>query len=166
MINDFTVHLIQLHFPDSPPDVSVAFRQDSKDFLTTTLNSISKTQYDIIIVAAHSFSGFWHHLLSRDEQRVLLSKADLILSGTSHIFDRAADPLRGDRGALILNAGSVVEPFLFARPGFLQVNVLRNPTTIVVQFMDMRKNEYRLAPKGFAFQKQWRGRIRELVRSY
>ena len=161
VINDFIIHLIQLHFPDMPPDVNISFQQESKDFMVATLNYINKTNTDIIIVVAHSFSGFWHQLLSQSEQKVLLSKADLVLSGTSHFFDRAIDPLFDDNGALILNAGSITDPFFFTSPGFIQVNVLKEPTALAVQFIDVRK-EYRLASNGFAFIKPHRGRIRDL----
>ena len=145
-VNDFTVHIIQLHFPDTPRNTSLSFRQESRDFLIKTLEDLKITQYDIVIVAAHSMSGFWHHLLSNEEQNILLSKADLILSGTSHIFDRVICPLNHEDGALILNPGSVTDPFFFSPPGFLQVNVLNNPVRLVVQFVDVRNEEYEIAP--------------------
>ena len=158
-VKDYKIHLIQLHFPDQPQDVRVSFKQESKDFLIQTLNSIKKSKNDIIIVGAHSLSGFWHHLLSKTEQKILYGKADIILSATTHIFDRALDPFKGDNGVMIFNTGSLTDPFLFCPPGYVQVNVLKNPDAIVLQYLDVSKEEYKLATSGLAFIKFRDGKI-------
>jgi hypothetical protein len=150
-VGDIGIHIIQLHFPDTPMDVRISFRQDSRDFLINTLNSIVKNENDLVVVAAHSMSGFWHHLLSRDEQAVLLGKADIVLSGTSHAFDRIVCPIHGEEGALILNAGSVTDPFFYTAPGFIQVNVMREDRGFVLQYIDLRNEVYEMAPVELRF---------------
>jgi predicted phosphodiesterase len=150
-IGDFNIHIMQLHFPDTPMDVRVSFKQESRDYMIAKLNSITKSKYDIIIVVAHSMSGFWHHLLTAEEQRILLTKSDIILSGTSHVFDRVICPLNGEDGALILNAGSVTDPLFNSAPGYIQVNVLREPAGIMVQYIDLRNVVYQIAPTEYRF---------------
>ena len=150
-INQHKIHLIQVHFPDEPIDTSISFKQDSRDFIIDTLKQIKKSKNDIIIVGAHSVTGFWHHLLTKQEQKILFNKADLIFSATSHIFDRAVDPLNGDKGSLIINTGSVTSPILFCPPGYLQVNVMKSSNSIILQYIDLSKDKYEFADRGFAF---------------
>lgn len=167
-IENITLHLIQLHFPDEPHDTGVSFKQESRDYMIEIIKAINKTKNDIIIVSAHSMTGFWHHLLSREELEILLDKADMLFSATTHIYDRALDPLYGDRGAFIFNTGSVCLPLLFSPPGYVKVNVLDKPRAIVLQYIDLNKDNYDFADEGFAFIKYMnnnnkRGRIMPLI---
>jgi len=135
-IEHLNIHLIQLHFPDAPSDVNLSFHQSSKDFLVTILQNINKTPNDFIIVGAHSYTGFWHHLLSDHEQKILFQKTDLVVSGATHIFDRNIEHGMNNL-PLILNTGSVSMPFLFSSPGFLQVYLLKDKQGILVVFTDL-----------------------------
>lgn len=105
---DFTVHLIQLHFSDQPSDTSFSFNSDSRQYLIETLNSIDKDEHDIIIACAHSRSGHWVDLLDEDRREAVMEKADLVLSATTHKYERQlVEGYGAEDGALCLNTGSI-----------------------------------------------------------
>lgn len=135
-VDDYTVHLIQLHYPDSPRDNSIAFNQDSRQYLIDTLSSVEKGPQEIIIIGAHSIDGFWLDELSPERQELVLDKADLVLSATTHFFERSALPDYRDSGPLCINTGSITFPALYCPPGFVQVHVLEEPFSLVVQYID------------------------------
>lgn len=150
-IDKYVIHLIQLHFPDEPVDTKKSFKQDSRDYMIKTLNNLKKSKNDIVIVGAHSVTGFWHHLLTKQEQKILFKKADFIFSGTSHIFNRSVDPLNGNKGPFIINTGSVTSPLLFCPNGYVQVNIMKDKNAIILQYINLKKDNYDFADEGFAY---------------
>jgi len=109
-IEDYTIHLIQLHFSDQPRDPAIAFNEDSRLFLINTLCNINKSEKDIIIVGAHSITGSWIELFNDERRELIMEKCDLILSATTHFFKRIEVMGFLDSGALCLNTGSVTYP--------------------------------------------------------
>jgi len=146
---EFTIHLIQLHFSDSPKDPEIAFNEDSRKYLIETLESIKKGKKDIIIAAAHSRKGFWVNILSDERQKIVMDKCDLVLSATTHFFERMVlDDYETD-GPLIINTGSITYASSYCPNGYIQVHVLEKPLALVVQYYDashdrreMRHSEY------------------------
>ena len=51
---EYTVHLIQLHYPDELANPAAAFPEASRDWMIRTLEGIDKGRRDLIVVAAHS----------------------------------------------------------------------------------------------------------------
>jgi hypothetical protein len=148
-VKGYTVHLIQLSYPDEPPDPEVAFPPESRQFLADTIRKIDKGEKDIIVACAHSRFGWWTFLLSDEQRKIVMEKADLVLSATVHVYARI--PVLGykDRGALCLNTGSITNPRFFTPPGYLQVHVLEKPLRLVVQYIhadrekrELQKDEY------------------------
>lgn len=135
-VNDVTVHYITLHYPDQPYDKQLAFRNDSKRFLIETLLKIKKQEKDIIIVSAHSMWGSWIDDLNSEEQRFVMNKCDLLLSGTTHYFERRVPTGYENRGALVINAGSVNRARFGSHNGFVKVHVMQNPFALVVQYVN------------------------------
>lgn len=159
-VKDYNVHLIQLSYPDEPANPLLAFRPDSRRFLAETIEGITKGEKDIIVACAHSRFGSWTPLLSEEHQKLVMGKADLILSATTHYFMRI--PVQGyeERGALCINTGSITHPRFFSPPGYVQVHVLQNPLRLVVQYI-RADGEKRLLSR-FAWVKHVSGKI-ELV---
>lgn len=133
------IHLIQLHYPDTPQDPIHAFTQDSRDFLTSTLQSIEKKQKTLIICMACGTMGSWVHLLRPEEQILVMEKADLVLTAGTMFSERIQYGGFKDKVALCLNAGSPTTPAFWCHPGFIQVHVLDNPPTLVAQYQDLTK---------------------------
>jgi len=150
---DIFVHLIQLHYSDSPPDDSIAFNEDTKNYLFETLNNIDKGPEDIIIICAHSRYGSWVNFLSEERQKIILNKADLILSATTHFFERIEVPGYEDFGALCINTGSITYPSKYCPGGFVQVHVLEDPLTLIVQYINAEVNFRELQHEEYAFVK-------------
>jgi predicted phosphodiesterase len=138
-ISPYTIHIIQVHFPDFPQNVNYTFRCDSKEFIVNTLNQIEKASYDIVIVAAHSLSGVWHHLLSEAQQQLLFDRADFIFSASTHIHE-----ILKQNDVYIINTGSITDPFLFAPPGFIEVKVFSDPVRFSVSFVDVSNKVFEL----------------------
>jgi len=155
----YTVHLIQLHFPDRPKDPAVAFPEDSRNYQIHTLKQINKQKNDIIIAAAHSRSGFWIELLTDEQQNLVMTKCDLVLSATTHFFERKIIPGYEEKGALLINTGSVTYPNSYSPYGYIQVHVLENPLSLVVQYIDTGKPERILQHSEYAFIKIIGGKI-------
>jgi hypothetical protein len=140
-LNGLNIHLIQLHFPDTPADATLAWPQDSRDYLINTIKSINKTKNDLIIVSAHSISGSWYQYLTSDELKVIMDSVDLGLSATSHIFARYKIESHENDGTLFLNTGAITRPTLTNGEGFIYVFVLENPYRIVLQYIDAKKDK-------------------------
>jgi len=158
-IKGYTVHLIQLHYPDQPKVDSLAFRQDSKQYLVDLLRSIDKGPKDIIIAAAHSRTGFWIDQLSDEQRRVVMDKCDLLLSGTTHRWKRKIVPGYEDSGPLIVNTGSVTHAGRGCPYGYVEVHVIENPLRLVVQYIDADRPEREMQHGEYAFIKIVGGRI-------
>ena len=158
-VGDFTIHLIQLHFPDEPKNTKVTFKEDSKEFMVKTLQSIKKTPYDIVIVGAHSRKGFWDNELNKEQLDVLMEKADLVLSATTHFFKRKIIKGHENDGPLFLNTGSITYPYMYSPFGYIQVNVLKYPNVLVLQYMNAANTKRELQPTGYAFIKVIGGKI-------
>jgi len=134
-IDEYTVHLIQLHYPDQPPESEKAFPEDSRNYLTTILESVEKGPKDIIIACAHSRMGFWTHKLSDDQLAVVMDKCDLVLSATTHYFERIMLPGYENSRVLFINTGSITFP-RNCPFGYVEVHVIENPLRLVVQYID------------------------------
>ena len=143
-VNKYTIHLIQLHHPDSPKDCKLAFPDDSKQYLKTKLQNIDKGPNDIIITAAHSITGFWINDLDEELRKMVMEKADLVLSATTHYFKRKTLTEYGDSGALVINTGSVNYPHPLSHGGYVNVSVLEEPLRLILQYIDVEKNEMAL----------------------
>ena len=149
-VGEYTVHLIQLHFPDHPRDDKLSFRAVSKRFLGDRLREIEKGPQDIVIAAAHSISGFWINQLSKEDKDLLAEKCDLMLSATTHHFERKKLSEFGDHGSLMINTGSVTYPdsdITGSLPGYVQVHVLEDPLRLDVKYINVDLDN-RTAPGG------------------
>ncbi len=150
----FTVHLIQLHFPDNPADPDSAFREDSRAYMCSLLVSIPNAPTDVVVVGAHSKSGEWVSILRDDRRELLLDRAALILSATTHLFRRFD---HGAEKALTINTGSVCHARRgmagVAINGFVTAHLLMAPPRLVVQYVDAGDETRALAPTDRAFVK-------------
>lgn len=158
-VKGYTVHLIQLSYPDEPPDPAVAFPPESRQFLADTIRKIEKGDKDIIIACAHSRFGWWTFLLSDEQRKIVMEKADLVLSATVHVYARI--PVQGykNHGALCLNTGSITNPRFFTPPGYLQVHVLEKPLRLVVQYIHANLEQRQLQSGEYAWIKHVNGKI-------
>ncbi len=166
-----TVHLIQLHYSDTPVGHTLAFKQDSRDYMIKTLNSIDKKEGDIIIIGAHSESGLWVDVLSEEERNIVMGKADLLLSATTHVFkvfdiegyykERLEDELRvvNRTGALCLNTGAITNARGKAFNGYVEVHMLEAPDRLVIQYINAEKGQRELSEPGSVIVKEINGEI-------
>ncbi len=153
-----TVHIIQLHYSDSPPYPDSAFREDSRQWLMDVLDSIKKDSDDIIIVLAHT--GNWVNVLNKQRKAKVLEKADLILGATTHIFTRYEYPGHPpEKVALSLNTGAVGNSI---DSGFLQVHVLKDPLRLIVQYQRTRFPARQLQAPLFSYEKIIGGPVRQI----
>lgn len=152
------VHIIQLHFSDSPDDPLFALNESTRTYLMSTLDSIDKTDNDIIVVLAHT--GPWVNQLSEERKTKLLGKADLILGATTHRYERyyLSDKYI-DTGAIAFNTGAVGNS---GDNGFLQIHVLKNPTRMIIQYQRTKNDSRELQKDGFAYEKIINGKIRKI----
>jgi len=125
-VGDFTVHLIQLHYSDTPKVPAEAFNASTRQYLVDTLNGIEKGPRDIIIVGAHSIFGAWVHELTEEHKALVMDKCDIVLAATTHHYGRQTLPGYETSGALCVNTGSVNYPSQVARGGYLEVHVFDN----------------------------------------
>ena len=158
-INKYTIHLIQLHYSDNPENDSIAFIEDSKQYLLNTLKSINKGEKDIIIVAAHSRTGSWIQLLSDEGEKLVMEKADLVLSATTHFFERFEYEGYENHSALCINTGSITYPNYWCPGGYVQVHVLKKPFALVVQYINADRAEIEMQNFDYAFIKIINGEI-------
>lgn len=157
-VKNYRIHYINLHFPDTPKNHEISFKESSKQWLKKKLNGIDKSKFDIIIVAAHSSTGFWAHLLNPGLQKLLLTKADLVLSGTTHIHKKQRIKGFEQTGALCLNTGAMCYARGYSSGGYLNVNVLKNNAGLVVQYINTSKQKFKLANASFAYIKYANGK--------
>ncbi len=152
------VHIVQLHYSDTPKNPLVAFHENTRKYLMNTLDSINKTDNDIIVVLAHT--GDWFNQLSLERKKKLMNKADIILGATSHFFKRY-HYLDDDNtcDAIAFNSGAVGNSI---DNGFMQVHVLKNPTRMIVQYQRTNATTRLLQEKGFAFEKIINGKSKEI----
>ena len=149
-VDDYTVHLIQMHFSDQPADAAVAFPESSRAWLTETLQGIEKGDKDLIIVAAHSRTGAWDMILSPERRQALLNKADLVLSATTHRFE-AWVPEGFEKGdAVCVNTGAVNYPGPMAANGYVEIHLIKS-LGIVGQYIDLTQTGRRLQRGRFAW---------------
>lgn len=158
-VNGITVHYIVLHYPDNPYDQKIAFPESSKQYLINTLNSIHKTENDIIIVSAHSMYGSWIDNLSASQQQIVNKKCDLLLAGTTHYFERRVVDGLENSGPLMINCGSVNEARWASNNGFVQVHVMQNPLSLIVQYVNTDNAENKLQDAPYSFVKYINGGV-------
>jgi hypothetical protein len=149
---DYTVHLIQLHFPDQPADPAVAFRETSREWLDSLLQHLPSEPTDIVVVGAHSKMGYWVEVLNTERRRRLLSRADIVMSATTHRFQHFDF---GEDSALVFNTGTVNfgawRSDVERDGGYLTVHLLPNPDRLIVQYVGLNDDQQRLAPYGKAY---------------
>ena len=161
-IKDLTIHLIQLHFPDTPRDADVAWPPDSREYLVNTLKSINKTNKDLVIVGAHSINGKWYQYLNAEQLEVVKNKVDLGLSATIHVFGRYKTGESPYEKVLFLNTGSITRPSINGGEGFILVFVLENPYRIVLQYVDPKKKGLEFDTRYPVYVKDISGFIKEV----
>jgi hypothetical protein len=162
-VGEYTVHLIQLHFPDHPRDDKLSFRKVSKRFLKDRLKEIEKGPKDIVIAAAHSISGFWINQLTKEDKELVAEKCDLMLSATTHHFERKKLSEYGDRGTLMINTGSVTYPdsdIKGSLPGYVQVHVLESPLRLDVKYLNVDLENRAMPSREYAYTKTVGGTTR------
>ena len=131
-IGDWTIHSIHVHFPDHPPDPAITFPEDSRQYLISTLQSITPGPKDIIICSAHSYLGYWVHHLTPERQEIVMETADFCIAGTSHKYERYVHPDYGETGgALNLNAGDMSVEYPV---GYLQCFVYDDPPRVLTAY--------------------------------
>ena len=160
-IGDYTIHLIQMHFSDRPADAAIAFPESSRAWMMKTLKDIEKGANDLIIVAAHSRSGAWDMILSPERRQLLLNKADLVLSATTHRFEVWVPEGFEDGDAVCVNTGSVNYPGPMAANGYVEIHLIES-AGIVGQYIDLTQTERRLQRGRFAWVKPKDGPMRYL----
>lgn len=143
-IKGINIHYISLHYPDQPYDNELGFPVDSRNYLINTLKRIQKSSNDIIIVAAHSRWGSWIDDLNENQKSFVMSKCDLLLSGTTHYFERRVPLGYENTGALVVNASSVNRARFGNHNGFLKVHIMTNPLALVVQHVNTNEREIQL----------------------
>lgn len=157
-IDGIKVHIIQLHYSDSPPVPSIGFNESSRQYLMDVLDSIHKTKKDIIVVLAHT--GPWFEQLSKERKQKLIEKADLLLGATTHVYKRYK--ISGNKKkkiALALNTGAVANS---RESGFIQVHVLNKPMRLVVQYQRTKNDSRELQKDGYAFEKKINGKVKKI----
>ncbi|MDA3838435.1 MAG: hypothetical protein PF574_05580 [Candidatus Delongbacteria bacterium] len=157
-IKGYTVHFISLFYPDYPSNDSIAFPETSKKYLIELLNSIEKTEKDIVIAGAHSRTGYWLNNLSKEQLDIVLDKTDLVLSATSHIF-QVFNTYGGEKVPLAINTGAITHPRLFCKGGYVQVNVVEDPAALVVQYINAEKKDRKLANNYYSAVKRINGEV-------
>ena len=160
-VEDYTVHLIQMHFSDQPMDAAIAFPETSRVWMMKTLKGIEKGDKDLIIVAAHSRSGAWDMILSPERRKLLLDKADLVLSATTHRFEVWVPEGFEDGDAVCVNTGSVNYPGPMAANGYVEIHIIES-MGIVGQYIDLTQTARRLQRGRFAWIKPKDGPMRYL----
>ncbi|MDO8587110.1 MAG: hypothetical protein Q7T82_08735 [Armatimonadota bacterium] len=158
-VRSYTVHIVMPHFSDSPPDPAIAFRAESRQWMVDTLKSIKKGPRDIVVVGAHSISGSWIEVLSNNHRQVLIDKADLVLSATTHFWQKIDTKGHEWEGPLCINTGSVTYPAPGSKPGYVQVRVMDNPRWLVVEYVDCAAEKRAVQPAERCYVKEIGGPI-------
>ncbi len=157
-IKGYTIHFISLFYPDNPSNDSIAFPESSKEYLIGILNSIDKNDKDIVIAGAHSRTGYWLNDLSSTHEKVVLDKVDLILSATTHVF-QVFNSFGGEKVPLAINTGAITHSFLFCPGGYVQVNLVEEPTALVVQYINAEKKNRKLQNTYYSAVKKINGEV-------
>lgn len=160
-VDDYTVHLIQMHFSDQPADAAVAFPESSRAWMIETLEGIEKRDKDLIIVAAHSRTGAWDLVLSPERRESLLNKADLVLSATTHRFKVWVPEGFEEGNAVCVNTGAVNYPGPMAANGYVEIHLI-DSVGLVGQYIDLTQTGRRLQRGRFAWIKPKAGPMRYL----
>lgn len=160
-VRDYAVHLIQMHFSDQPADAAIAFPESSRAWMMETLKGIEKGDKDLIIVAAHSRTGAWDMILSPERRQLLLNKADLVLSATTHRFEAWVPKGFEEGDAVCVNTGAVNYPGPMAANGYVEIHLVKS-VGVVGQYIDLTQTGRRLQRGQFAWIKPKDGPMRYL----
>lgn len=155
--DDLKVHIIQLHYSDTPKNPKIAFNKSSREYLFKTLDNIDKTDKDIIVVLAHTDN--WIDVLKPKERTKLLAKADLILDANTHSYKKYKVKNVPENPAAVFNTGAVGNS---RENGFMQVHVLKNPLRMIIQYQETKNATRKLQGKGFAYEKIINGKTSEI----
>ncbi len=163
-VNGYKFHIITLHFPDQPY-TDAAFTEESKKFMTNILNGIQKTNKDVVIVNAHSRFGFWIDNLSPSQRATLMNKADLVLSGTTHHFEKyyTSNVKAGQKMPLIINAGSTTNARFGGHNGYVQIDLLPSENALVAQYINLDADHKELASSNESFIKYINGGVKNVM---
>jgi hypothetical protein len=151
------VHIIQLHYSDTPKNPKIAFNKSSRDYLFKTLDNIDKTDKDIIVVLAHTDE--WIDVLDKKEREKLLAKADLILDANTHSYKKYKVKNAPENAAAVFNTGAVGNS---GNNGFMQIHVLKNPLRMIIQYQETQNATRKLQKKGFAYEKIINGKTQKI----
>lgn len=160
-VDDYTVHLIQMHFSDQPEDAAIAFPESSRAWMVETLKGIEKGDKDLIIVAAHSRAGSWDMVLSPERRQFLLNKVDLVLSATTHRFEAWVPEGFEEGDAVCINTGAVNYPGPMTPNGYVEIHIIES-LGVVGQYIDLNQTGRRLQRGRFAWIKPKDGPMRYL----
>lgn len=160
--HNYKIHFISLYFPDEPENTKLSFRESSKSFLRETLNKIKKTEHDIIVLQAHSRYGYWLNELSPELFKIVMTKADLVFSSSTHYYERFTPDGYSNNGPLILNTGCIDNPRFGSKPGFIQMHVMEQHRGIYVNYVDVSKPTTVLGSSPFAYFRSFKGKIYEV----
>jgi hypothetical protein len=160
-VGDYTVHLIQMHFSDQPEDAAVAFPESSRVWMMGRLKGIEKREKDLIIVAAHSRAGSWDMVLSPERRQLLLNKADLVLSATTHRFEAWVPEGFAEGDAVCINTGAVNYPGPMTPNGYVEIHLIES-VGVVGQYIDLTRTDRRFQRGRFAWIKPKDGPMRYL----
>ncbi len=153
------VHIIQLHYSDTPKNPLIAFKKDSRNYLFDILESINKTDKDLIVVLVHT--NEWIDVLNKNNRAKLLDKADLLIDANTHSYKKydLKDELNKN-AAIVLNSGAVGNSGDYS--GFIQVHVLKSPLRMILQYQLTKNNTRKLQEKGFAYEKIIGGKTKKV----
>lgn len=152
------IHIIQLHYSDTPRLAILAFRISTRRYLKKILSKIDKSDKDIIVVLAHTDK--WIKSFNKKNRTKLMNKVDLILDATTHRFKKYSFPgNKSNNSAIAFNTGAVGNS---ADNGFIQVHVLKNPLRMIIQYQRTANQKRGLQKDGFAYEKIINGEIREM----
>ncbi|MCK4358493.1 MAG: hypothetical protein KAW92_07085, partial [Candidatus Cloacimonetes bacterium] len=101
----------------------------------------------------------WIQLLSDEAEKLLMEKADLVLSATTHFFERFEYEGYENHNALCINTGSITYPNYWCPGGYVQVHVLKKPFALVVQYINADRAEIEMQNLDYAFIKIINGEI-------
>ena len=151
------VHIIQLHYSDTPKNPEIAFNKSSRDYLFKTLDNINKTDKDIIVVLAHTDE--WIDVLDKKQRTKLLAKADLILDANTHSYKKYKVKNAPENPAAVFNTGAVGNS---RENGFMQIHVLKNPLRMIIQYQETKNATRKLQGKGLAYEKIINGETKKV----
>ena len=151
------VHIIQLHYSDTPVSPEIAFNQSSRKYLFDILESINKTDKDIIVVLVHT--NEWIDVLSKSNREKVLTKADLLLDANTHSYKKYKLEDTPKNPAAVFNTGAVGNS---SNSGFIQVHVLTNPLRMIIQYQETKNDARKLQEKGLAYEKIINGKTKKV----